>query len=348
MNSNDKKKKMKKRKASTDVRVVAETVETRQVKDATPKKSGGKRKSDRKRNRSGTARRDAESIVPSVTTEIEDAVSNREPSEAKLVKQRKRKGRVLRVSATLMIPTAKMMTRKNATVSKMIKISMFEAQLTVYLNFSYWMADSIPEEQFSVSGGINKSDAVTNGKKGKSKNTERKKRKGSLCQIMKPSDSLLETREEIAEDEVYQMSSGDEDYSKGMKKWITHYHQSRPGLNVLQQRIDDFIMAHEAREEQAKAEKLAQAAEGGWTVVVHQKGRKKTTEADSGIAVGSVAQAAVLDKMGKKKKKEVGLDFYQFNRREAHRNEIMMLQSKFEQDKKRIQQMRAARKFRPY
>ena len=71
---------------------------------------------------------------------------------------------------------------------------------------------------------------------------------------------------------------------------------------------------------QAKAEKLAQAAEGGWTVVVHQKGRKKTTESESGIAVGSVAQAAVLDKMGKKKKKEVGLDFYQFNRREAHRN----------------------------
>ena len=33
-------------------------------------------------------------------------------------------------------------------------------------------------------------------------------------------------------------------------EWITHYHQSRPGLNVLQERIDDFIMAHEAREEQ--------------------------------------------------------------------------------------------------
>lgn len=71
---------------------------------------------------------------------------------------------------------------------------------------------------------------------------------------------------------------------------------------------------------QARAEKLAQAAEGGWTVVVHQKGRKKTTDAESGIAVGSVAQAAVLDKMGKKKKKEVGLAFYQFHKREAHRN----------------------------
>ncbi|XP_042008226.1 uncharacterized protein LOC121756874 [Salvia splendens] len=324
MNSNDKKKKMKKRKASIDVRVVAETVETRQVKDATPKKSGGKRKSDRKRNRSGETRRDAESIVPSVATEIvEDAVSNREPSEAKLVKQRKKK-------------------RKNVVSISHINESNGQNDESEECN------DSIPEEQFSVSGGINKGDAVRNGKKGKLKNTERKKKKRQLVSNHEPSDSLLETREENAEDEVYQMSSGDEDYSKGMKKWITHYHQSRPGLNVLQERIDDFIMAHEAREEQAKAEKLAQAAEGGWTVVVHQKGRKKSTEAESGIAVGSVAQAAVLDKMGKKKKKEVGLDFYQFNRREAHRNEIMMLQSKFEQDKKRIQQMRAARKFRPY
>ncbi|KAL0396639.1 UNVERIFIED_CONTAM: Ribosomal RNA-processing protein 7A [Sesamum calycinum] len=164
----------------------------------------------------------------------------------------------------------------------------------------------------------------------------------------KMGDYLLEKRGEDAEDEVYQMSSGDEDYSKGMRKWITQYRQSRPGLKLLQERIDDFIMAHEAREEQARAEREAQAAEGGWTVVVHHKGRKKTTDAESGVAVGSVAQAAVIDKMAQKKKKEVGLDFYRFQKREAHRNEIMMLQSKFEQDKKRIQQLRAARKFRPY
>ena len=32
--------------------------------------------------------------------------------------------------------------------------------------------------------------------------------------------------------------------------WITEYHKSRPGLNVLQQRIDDYITAHEAQLEQ--------------------------------------------------------------------------------------------------
>ncbi|CAL5369731.1 unnamed protein product [Camellia sinensis] len=98
----------------------------------------------------------------------------------------------------------------------------------------------------------------------------------------------------------------------------------------------------------ARKEREAPAAEGGWTVAVHHKGRKKTTGTESGITVGSVAHAAVLENMAKKKSKDVWLDFYRFQKREAQRNEIMTFQSKFEQDKKRIQQLKAARKFRPY
>lgn len=55
-------------------------------------------------------------------------------------------------------------------------------------------------------------------------------------------------------------------------------------------------------------------------MVVQRKGRKKTTDSESGIAVGSVAQAAVEDKLAKKKNKGVGLDFYRFQKREAQRN----------------------------
>lgn len=184
------------------------------------------------------------------------------------------------------------------------------------------------------------------GRPGKSKKARKKKKKDHNS-LMKD-EELEENTREADVDDVYMISSGDEDCLKGMKKWVTEYHQSRPGLKVLQQRIDEFITAHEAKLEQERKEREALAAEGGWTVVVHHKGRKKTTDAESGIAVGSVAQAAVEDKMAKKKKKEVGLDFYRFQRREAKRNEIMLLQSKFEQDRKRIQQLRAARKFKPY
>lgn len=74
---------------------------------------------------------------------------------------------------------------------------------------------------------------------------------------------------------------------------------------------------------QERKEREARAAEGGWTVVVHHKGRKKTTDSESGVVVGSVAHAVVTDKMAKKKNKEVGLDFYRFQKREAQRNGML-------------------------
>jgi len=89
-------------------------------------------------------------------------------------------------------------------------------------------------------------------------------------------------------------------------------------------------------------------AEDGWTVVVHHKGRKKTTDIESGTAVGSVSLVAMQEKMAKKKPKEVDMNFYRFQKREAHLSELAMLQSKFEQDRKRIQELRAQRKFKPY
>ncbi|KAE9594948.1 hypothetical protein Lal_00041208 [Lupinus albus] len=180
----------------------------------------------------------------------------------------------------------------------------------------------------------------------RSKKAKKKRRKEEI--FVEEAQNSLEKAEEPDHDNIYIISSGDDDCSKGMRKWISEYHQSRPGLNVLQQQIDDFITAHEEKLEEERREREARAADGGWTVVVHHKGRKKTTDAESGVAVGSVAQAAVEHKMTKKKHNGVGLDFYRFQKREAQRNEIMMLQSKFEEDKKRLQQLRAARKFRPY
>ncbi|XVE52717.1 hypothetical protein DITRI_Ditri02bG0145600 [Diplodiscus trichospermus] len=178
---------------------------------------------------------------------------------------------------------------------------------------------------------------------GKSKDRKRKK----IHSSSRESGQLMEKSKPADQDEVYEIPSGDEDCSKGMKKWLTEYHQSRPGLKVLQQRIDEFIIEYEAKLEQERKEKEARLTEGGWTLVEHHKGRKKTTDTESGTTVGSVSQTAVEENLAKKKSKEVS-DFYRFQKREAQRNELMMLQSKFEQDKKRIQQLRAARKFRPY
>ncbi|XP_066319425.1 uncharacterized protein [Miscanthus floridulus] len=158
----------------------------------------------------------------------------------------------------------------------------------------------------------------------------------------------LERHVEVSTANSDEIPSVDEDCSRGMKKWILEYKQKRPGLKALQERIDEFIVAHEEQQEKERKEREARAAEDGWTVVVHHKGRKKTTDAETGTAVGSVSLTAMQEKMAKKKPKEVDMNFYRFQKREAHLSELAMLQSKFEQDKKRIQELRAQRKFKPY
>ncbi|KAB2610413.1 cylicin-1-like [Pyrus ussuriensis x Pyrus communis] len=206
-------------------------------------------------------------------------------------------------------------------------------------NYEAWKMMELDQSPFETQEEIEIGEVLT--RSGKSKKAKKKKKKDRNSLEFK----TLEREVEADQADVFLISSGVRTLERNEKfsessEWIMEYHQSRPGLKVLQQRIDQFM---------EKKEKEARAADGGWTVVVHHKGRKKTTDAESGITVGSVAQAALEDKEAKKKRTEVaGLDFYRFQRKEAQRNEIMMLQSKFEQDKKRIQQLRAARKFRPY
>ncbi|CAN6233615.1 unnamed protein product [Urochloa humidicola] len=188
-------------------------------------------------------------------------------------------------------------------------------------------------------------------KKAKRKKKKEVKRSGKAKKTDKHASSKennLERHVEVGTENAEEIPSVDEDCSRGMKKWILEYKQKRPGLKVLQERIDEFITAHEEQQEKERKEREARAAADGWTVVVHHKGRKKTTDTETGIAVGSVSLVAMQEKMAKKKPKEVDMNFYRFQKREAHLSELAMLQSKFEQDKKRIQELRAQRKFKPY
>lgn len=76
---------------------------------------------------------------------------------------------------------------------------------------------------------------------------------------------------------------------------------------------------------QERKEREERSAEDGWQLVQHHKGRKKTKDAESGITVGSVAQAVVESKRAKKKNTDIGLDFYRFQRKEAQRNGMLIL-----------------------
>lgn len=132
----------------------------------------------------------------------------------------------------------------------------------------------------------------------------------------------------------------------GLKAWVESHKSKKPGNNVLQKQLDAWIEAWEEEEERKKAEALASLQEDGWTVVQRHRGRKKNTEAASGTVVGGVAAAAAAAHAAKKKPK-LSLDFYRFQQRDRRRNELLELRQKFEEDKKRLAELKAARKFRP-
>ncbi|MEW5302884.1 MAG: hypothetical protein WDW38_004010 [Sanguina aurantia] len=134
----------------------------------------------------------------------------------------------------------------------------------------------------------------------------------------------------------------------GVKAWVQEYKQQRPGNAVLQKQLDDWMGAYEAAEEKKKRDKQQAMGEDGWTVVVRSKGRKKTKESDGmTVMTGGVASAAAAE-VYKNKKVKKEENFYRFQQREQRRDELLDLRSKFDEDKKRVAQLKTTRHFKPY
>eukprot|EP00898_Chlorokybus_atmophyticus_P005998 jgi/Chlat1/639/Chrsp103S01047 len=136
---------------------------------------------------------------------------------------------------------------------------------------------------------------------------------------------------------------------EGLKGWVAAFRAKRPPHAVLQQQVDAFMTAYDAAEQKESEERLRKAMsvdEEGWTLVAGRKGRKKSMDG-SGTVVGAVSATAAALKSNDKKEKRL-LDFYRFQQREARRNELLTMRQKFEEDKRKIAKLKAARKFKPY
>lgn len=96
-------------------------------------------------------------------------------------------------------------------------------------------------------------------------------------------------------------------------------------------------------EERRKRERVVVDEDG--FVLVTRKGKRSRNE--EGGATVSTVTAAAAERASKTRRSLTKVDFYRFQQREAKRNEIAELRSKFEADKARIVQLRSQRKFRP-
>ncbi|EFN54303.1 hypothetical protein CHLNCDRAFT_53102 [Chlorella variabilis] len=135
-----------------------------------------------------------------------------------------------------------------------------------------------------------------------------------------------------------------------LTRWVEEHKALKPGNAELQQALDEWMEEWEAEEERRRAEAVKAQEEDGWTVVQRHKasGRKKNASA-TGVTVGGVAGAAAAAQLQAATKKDAThADFYRFQQREHRRNELLNLRQRFEEDKKRIAELRASRKWRPY
>jgi ribosomal RNA-processing protein 7 len=157
-----------------------------------------------------------------------------------------------------------------------------------------------------------------------------------------------------------QQAGGEEDKAsiaaaaeEEVQQLMRRFRARLPQAKVLQEEVDSFMAsfeAAEAEEERKRKEAATQPDADGFVTVSYGKKRRRggggggagKEEANGGKKRGRSGSH-------KKKKKETELkNFYAHQMREAKREQLARLRTRFEEDKARIERMKAARKFKPF
>ncbi|GJQ84268.1 hypothetical protein Trydic_g2932 [Trypoxylus dichotomus] len=121
----------------------------------------------------------------------------------------------------------------------------------------------------------------------------------------------------------------------GLQKWIQEYNHSLIDRNKLSAYCTQIINKYDKDKKKAEQNKQVTDDEG-WTLVT-SKGRH------SGVARTEKNNTKLTNK-----KTKVLKNFYAFQIRENKMKDIITLRKKYEEDKKRIEIIKKARKFKPY
>lgn len=138
-------------------------------------------------------------------------------------------------------------------------------------------------------------------------------------------------------------SSKEHTIPTGLSKWIQEYEQSFIKVKDLSSEIENYMQqfdARKAREDEDMRMKDGQPDADGWiTVTKHTNKSFARTQHDE-------TKVSAKEKKNQKEKKLI--NFYSFQMKESKMEHLVQLRQKFEEDKKRIAAMKAARKFKPY
>lgn len=129
----------------------------------------------------------------------------------------------------------------------------------------------------------------------------------------------------------------------GLKKWIDEYNNAVLQPKALKEKVEAFMKNYDERikKEDKKEKKLEEEDDEGW-VTVTKRGKVQS------FARTEKIENKILAKEEKGRKRKELKNFYTFQIRESKMKHIVSLRQKFEEDKKKIAQIKQNRRFKPF
>ncbi|CAG4963155.1 unnamed protein product [Colias eurytheme] len=129
----------------------------------------------------------------------------------------------------------------------------------------------------------------------------------------------------------------------GINKWFNEYNENVVKPKDLKESIEKFMQKYDekVKKELDEEKKLEQEDEDGW-VTVTKRGKVQS------FARTEKVENKIMAKEEKSKKKKELKNFYTFQIRESKMKHIVSLRQKFEEDKRKIAQIKQSRRFKPF
>lgn len=129
----------------------------------------------------------------------------------------------------------------------------------------------------------------------------------------------------------------------GLTKWMEEYNNSILLHKTLKEQVEEFMKKfdYDSKKADDKEKELEQEDDEGW-VTVTKRGKVQS------FARSEKVETKIMQKEEKNKKRKELKNFYTFQIRESKMKHVVALRQKFEEDKKKIAQIKQSRRFKPF
>ncbi|XP_070152857.1 ribosomal RNA-processing protein 7 homolog A [Polyergus mexicanus] len=157
-------------------------------------------------------------------------------------------------------------------------------------------------------------------------------------------ESSLDKAMELSEDSVITLNNDENKCLTGLKRWCKEYNDSLCDEEITKKEIEEYLTLYDKQiEDRIAKEQIAEEDDDGWVTIAGGKKRGQFAPSRKESTIGKVQQ-----KEEQRKKKKQLVNFYTFQIREAKKQNLTELRKKFELDKKRLQELKLKRTFKPF